>query len=323
MARERLAIGTAAVALTSVLLAATACATTRGSASLTGRTETPSAVATAGIAVPWIDEPAAWPTSEPTPPPSAPQCAAGDLSAIASVADRRLGISQEDAANVTVTNVGHRRCVLSGKPALLSRVGTRYERVPAADGAWSSAPVATPASIGAGERAYVQLAKSIACNGGTGKVTSAGRLSLLVGRTPIPIPGLTLSGTCPGVFVGPWFTLTPERESRFTALTASIDAATDVVRGRPLTYTVALTNSSDVAVTLDPCPVYAESIGKDMALYRLNCAIGSIGPRRTVRFAMALEISAGFAAGDNVLGWQLIDPAGLGPDAVRHVTVSG
>jgi hypothetical protein len=323
MARQRFAIGAAAVALTGVLLAVTACATARATASLTSTTAAPSAVAVAGGAVPWIDAPATWPSSKPTPPPNAPPCAAGDLSATASVADRRLGISQEDAANVTVTNVGRRRCTLSGTPALSSRVGAGYERVPAGTGAWSSAPVVTPASIGVGDRAYVQIAKSIACNGGTGKVTSAGRLALLVGRTRIPIPGLTLSGTCPGVFVSPWFTLRPEPVSPFTALTASIDAGTSVVRGRPLTYTVDLTNTSDVAVALDPCPVYGESIGKEMRLYRLNCAPGSIGPQRTVRFAMVLEIPAELAAGDTILGWQLIDPAGLGAEAMRHVTASG
>src|SRR5215475_10587369 len=315
MARVRMVIGRATAVLVA-LLVVTACANAHETTSRSISGSIP-----AGTVVPWIDEPSAWPTSTPTPAPSGAPCVSDDLSATASVAARHLGISQEDAANVTVTNVGRRRCELTGTPVLLMRVGSRYESVATRTGVWSSGSVVVPASIGAGERAFVQIAKTLACNGGTGATTAAG-LALSIGRRRLPIPGLTLSGTCSGVFVSPWFTLAPEPRSALAGLTASIEAGTSVQRGRPLTYTVALTNTSDVAVVLDPCPVYGESIGKHMRLYLLNCASGDIAPHLTVRFAMMLDVPADLAPGDTVLGWQLIDPAGLPAQATRHIDVT-
>src|SRR5215475_12756893 len=317
MTRERPAMGRTMAILAVVLLALTACATVRGT-----RPSSMSGTTVANNAVPWIDEPATWPSSSPARPPSAPACAAADLSAIAAVADRRLGISQEDAANVTVTNVGRERCTLSGTPVLLTHVGAHDERVPTGNGIWSSGSVIRPASIAVGEHAFVQVAKTIACNGGTGDTLTASRLALLVGHARIPISGLTLSGTCPGVFVSPWFTLPPETRSPFAGLTASIDAGAGAVRGKPLTYTVELTNPSNVPVALDPCPAYGESIGKHMRLYRLNCAPRVIGPESTLRFAMVLDVPADLAPGATVVGWQLIDATDISASATRPITVT-
>jgi hypothetical protein len=65
--------------------------------------------------------------------------------------------------------------------------------------------------------------------------------------------------------------------------------------GEALHYIAALTNPSTAAISLDPCPAYRESLvatGGLVALdYLLNCAVmPSIGPGKTVRFAMVFEI---------------------------------
>jgi hypothetical protein len=257
-------------------------------------------------AVPWVDAPATYQPSPTGPAPTARPCTAADLSTTAAWQDH-LGISEEDAANVMVKNISKSRCTLSGTPELVTRVSGRYKPVATTKIAPVGGATDVPASINPQDDAYVQLAKTLACNGGTGPTGYAEKLAVMVGSTPIPVTGLKLAGTCPGVYVSPWFTFTPEAVSPYRALVGQIHAQDSVRRGQPLFYTVDITNTSDVAVPLDPCPVYWEAIYKHFVTYRLNCAPGSIGPGRTVRFSMQIDLPADLPTGQWTLMWQITD----------------
>jgi hypothetical protein len=307
--RQRaVAIAFAVVLVLGVPVAVTAYATRSASVTLPGGSPSPTSTGSSDeSAVPWVDAPATYTPGSTAPAPTARPCTAADLSTTAGVAGQHLGISQEDAANVMVKNISGSRCTLSGTPVLVTTAGGGYQRVPAGNGSFPVGAVVTPASINPQQDAYVQLAKTLACNGGTGPTQIARQLALTVGGAHIPIPGLRLSGTCPGVFVSPWFTWEPQPVSAFAALSGSIDVGPTAVRGQPLRYVVELTNTSDIPVPLDPCPVYFESIAKDFHTYRLNCAPGSIGPRQTVRFSMVLDLPADLPVGAAVVTWRIVD----------------
>ncbi|HKD96474.1 MAG TPA: DUF4232 domain-containing protein [Micromonosporaceae bacterium] len=266
----------------------------------------PSSTDLSESAVPWIDAPATYRPNPTGPVPTARPCTTADLSTTAGWQDH-LGISQQDAANVMVKNISRSRCTLSGTPELVSSVSGRYKPVATTKIAPVGGATDVPASINPQDDAYVQVAMTLACNGGTGPTRYAEKLALMVGGTPIPVTGLKLSGTCPEITITPWFTFRPDAVSPYEALVGQIEAPSSVERGETLSYAVDITNTSDVAVPLNPCPVYWEAIVKQFVTYRLNCAPGAIAPGQTVRFSMQIALPADLPTGATTLMWRILD----------------
>ncbi len=283
----------------------------------------PASGAPASGVVPWLDQPAEFHSTPPAPPATARPCTAADLSTTAGVDSDRLGISEEDAASVMIKNISPTRCTLAGTPELDTRVNGRWQRVPAGEGVWPQGADFEPATIDQQQDAYVQLAKTVVCNGGTGPTLTAENLALVVGGVRVPVPGLKLTGTCPGVFVSPWFTPVTQAVSPYPDLVGSAQLPATVTAGQDMRYTISITNTSDVAVSLDPCPVYFEEIWKSRLTYQLNCAPGEIGAHATVTFAMVLAVPAVTPVGPVPFMWALIDDAGFDAGADTQVTVVG
>jgi hypothetical protein len=79
-------------------------------------------------------------------------------------------------------------------------------------------------------------------------------------------------------------------------------------RGAWLFFTVVLTNRSRQTFTFGrTCPAYTEGIGASQnEAYVLNChAVGSIGPRHSVRFAMRIRVPRHISLKFPALGWSL------------------
>jgi hypothetical protein len=113
--------------------------------------------------------------------------------------------------------------------------------------------------------------------------------------------------------------------SPLQGLTATIGPPPTAVAGRPLRYTVTLTNPTQRPILLRDCPNYTEAVvlgvdGKAAERHLLNCApVGAIGPGRRVRFAMVLELPARLRPGAGVLTW-VIDSVGVGQKVPVTVT---
>lgn len=98
-------------------------------------------------------------------------------------------------------------------------------------------------------------------------------------------------------------------------LKARIDAPGAVHAGTTLLYTVTLTNPTDVAVSLQPCPGYTDALGRAFAL---NCdSVHAIRPHGHVDYAMRIRLPP--HDGVAKVAWSLNTPTG--PYAVAVVRV--
>jgi hypothetical protein len=89
---------------------------------------------------------------------------------------------------------------------------------------------------------------------------------------------------------------------------------TQATVGQTMHFTVALQNHKDLAVSLDPCPVYTlryaqidsggQEVGETALEYTLNCAgIKQIGPQSTLGFEMQLTVPADTPLSDSLVVW--------------------
>jgi hypothetical protein len=209
-----------------------------------------------------------------------------------------------------VTSTAATRCTLDGVPALTSAgraVPTGPGEVPGG--------AATPATIDPGEIAFAQLTTAGGCPG-----QAVTHRDLAIGPG-IRIPGLTLESTCP-VGVSPWYRAVPEETpgpGRFAPLLATVDAPATVDRGRDVVYVVTLRNPGGQPVSLQPCPVYLQRLGKYGGWFTLNCAVATIAAGSAVRFAMRLTVPVDAESGRALLHWALDD--GISEAAVADVPV--
>lgn len=141
----------------------------------------------------------------------------------------------------------------------------------------------------------------------------AGQLSLaFLGRAPVsPACGATATATsylARGPFDPSGFPWPPPPEVVNIAI--AIAAPATVRRGTALDYTVTLTNQSNRAYRLFPCPDYFEFVGGKLArsTFALNCGpVGAIAPGGSAAFAMRMEIPATISAGLTEIRWGVMD----------------
>jgi hypothetical protein len=135
------------------------------------------------------------------------------------------------------------------------------------------------------------------------------------GTTVVPVEPGTRAGsdTCFGASshslgVGPFQRVPTSDTSADATLEATIATPARAVRGKPLTYTVTLTNISGAPIVFTPCPAYTEILGQKAAVatYSLNCrAALPIPVGGTETFTMLLDLPANMVPGRQTLSWTL------------------
>jgi hypothetical protein len=102
-------------------------------------------------------------------------------------------------------------------------------------------------------------------------------------------------------------------------LEARIDLPSSVRAGATILYTVTLTNPTDVAVSLRPCPGYTDGLGSSFAL---NCdTVHAIPPHGHVDYAMRIRIPEKYTRnGVAKVAWSLNTPTGPHTAAAASVT---
>jgi Protein of unknown function (DUF4232) len=293
-------------------------------------TPTTRAPATPGGIVPWI----AAPPRPPAPagsaavPPGTPACTADRLHATAGWE----GATGSLAGWVRVTSQAGASCRLGGFPAiqLLDQQG---RALPTRTGRAGRGQV-TGVLVRPGTAATVTFVWYNWCGPNPGllglRVTlpgggtlvpavQAGTPRRLVARCDAPGAPSTLSR-------GPFAPQLPEPPpSPLEGLTATVGLPPTAVAGRPLRYTVTLTNPTDRPVWLRDCPSYQQAVllrdgGKAVERHLLNCApVGAIGPGQRVTFAMVLDLPVGLRPGVGVLTWVL-ERVGVGQKVPVTVT---
>jgi hypothetical protein len=99
--------------------------------------------------------------------------------------------------------------------------------------------------------------------------------------------------------------LAPPTRPRYGSLVPLLDVPASVAAGSTLDYVVDLTNPTQKAVALDPCPVYGESLETVEAVYLLNCGGVSVPAGGSVRFEMHLALPISTPRGPGLVQWAM------------------
>ena len=213
-----------------------------------------------------------------------------------------------------------RACLLRGYPSVsgLTKRGARRTLRPSRSGGGTYFGRLVPADMPPGGRTLLDFATSSSCEGGTlpgttyrdlvFRLPQGGNVRAGKDVTITQVCGLSMSTF--GVRPRP---PTPAPETAGT-LTATLAAPAAVRAGDTLDYVITLTNSTDVAVSLSPCPGYTQGIYASGLVrhgsFALNCdTVHTIPPHEHVRYAMRLRVP-NRPARVAKLGWSLNDPYG-------------
>jgi hypothetical protein len=253
-----------------------------------------------GGVVPWTDEPAQGALLAQS--TTAPPCQVSALSLPRG--EQAWGGVWHDAVSgyFTIRNSGRTGCQLLA-PSRVTAATPEGPQVFATGRLADTAIVLDP-----GDEVQVQVTSPYDC--GRPLLESTGfALTLATGR--LQVPHARMAVQCGGVLA--------DFSARDTSTVATTPAARLRARlsrvpgsigpGSTLGYTVILTNPTSRRVSLEQCPSYEEGIkGQPSSVhrYQLNCdGAPSIGPHRSVTFAMQLPLPDRAGEGAAVLNWHL------------------
>ena len=262
---------------------------------------------------------------EPSPyPTTAPPCRASQLR----VTQGPGGVGAGNILmRVNFINVSQAPCQLGGLPQVVGLTAAgQLATLPVTGNGYFIAPI--PADIAPGESGVLNIGTANSGNCPTGPADVTYRalrfelpgggwistdLSLTAGCGVLSISGL---GKEPGPYVEP----TPSPGSIGT-LRATLEGFPDMARaGTTVDFVVAVANTTDLAVSLSPCPSYTmvfSPLTPTVHTFYLNCDKVTVIPHRTtVRYAMELAIPRDVAPDWQFgarFGWSL--NSGFGPYA--------
>jgi len=285
-------------------------------------------------------------------PPLAPACKASQLGATLGL----QGATSNLAGTIEIRNRSSSPCALVGRPKLsFAGATSKWRETRGQVGFFTPDPLAPPRSslraLAPGGWASVGLFWSTWCgrgssdNGNPGQPPTA--LVLIApgggtirmpqnriggGRRPLGAPpcygnsGSTLSATrfTPVIPQGTVRSELPLRARMVSAAHLPVEGDQPGFIGRRgawLSYTIVLTNRSRHPFTFGrSCPVYTEQIGLAPAqAFVLNCRpVGSIGPRRSVRFAMRIYVPPHAPLSGPAFDWILAPHTWNAPQATGY-----
>ena len=279
----------------------------------------------ANSVVPWLNQPAAASATAPAAPtPAQHACAASDLK----VVPGHQGVWRGQATQgFRITNRSTESCYLLGAPSLelqhpdafvepVSPDAVAQQRIDLAPDDDAYILIGTPGSCEAAIRPERKVAARIKLfpRGGGGNLT---------------LDGVHVDTLCGPARVIQMEAVQDEAKQAAKAavagkslvlreLTAAVTARESVARGEMLRYTVTLTNPTNEAIKLAPCPAYTQSLNAEgrsqNSTYMLNCAgaAGQIPARSSVSFAMEAVVPADMSGQGVKLSWNLQDALSVG-----------
>jgi hypothetical protein len=286
----------------------------------------------ANSVVPWLNQPAAGSASAPAAPaPAQHACAASDLKVEPGQQGAWRGYATQE---LRITNRSTESCYILGAPSMeLHHPDAFVETV---------APATAPAKVAQqridlapDDDAYILVGTPGACEAAIGPER---KVATRVKLFPQGGGNLTLDGVHVDTLCGPAKVLQmeavqdePKQAAKAAAnaaaagkslglreLTGAITAPESVARGETLRYTVTLTNPTNAAIKLAPCPSYTQSLHTEgrtqNSTYMLNCAgaAGQIPAKSSVSCAMEAVVSADMTGPGVKLSWSLQDALSAG-----------
>ena len=284
--------------------------------------------------VPWLNQPAAAPalaSALAAPAPARHACAASDLKVVPGHQGARRGYATQE---LRITNRSTESCYILGAPSVeLHHPDDFVEQV---------SPATAPADVAQqridlapDDDAYLLLGTPGSCDASIGPERKvATRMKVFPqGGGNLALEGVYLDTLCGPARVLQMQAVQDEPKQAMKAaaslaaagkslglreLTGAITAPESVTRGETLRYTVTLTNPTNAAIKLAPCPSYTQSLyteGRTQnSTYLLNCvgAAGQIPARSSVSFAMEAAVPADMTGPGMKLSWSLPDSLSAG-----------
>lgn len=288
-----------------------------GGAGATPGTAVP--VATAEGVVPWAPLPWTPPPvpaeSSPAPRPhTAPPCRAAGL---APSFDRENGAGGHLVVFLHLRNTGAAPCLLDGYPRVTALQPGR-PAVAATAGSWVPDPGSADAAPGTD--AWLGLETVTYCParpGGGGGLPRYHHLDVVLPSGDHLALGNAdgFDVTC-GLFLTHFFVPRPDPTpppDPTAALRVSLELPATVVAGTTLTYVAVLSNPTDRAIALRPCPGFLQNLTEPVVkdLHTLNCGRAPVVPAGgAVRFAMRLPVPASARPGPVTVRWFLASASG-------------
>ncbi|MGH2705498.1 MAG: DUF4232 domain-containing protein [Actinomycetota bacterium] len=217
---------------------------------------------------------------------------------------------------VMFSNVGRSACLLGPRPAVqaLDARG-RFVALPLQEGGTYFDDPA-PADTAPGESGFLNIGTSYSGNcPETPEVTfrllrfgfpdgwlntdltiveGCGTLQISgIGKQPLPAPQPTAAPGDPG------------------AIHASLGHLPTIRPGITMRYTVTLSNPTETAVSLTPCPSFTQSLDRHRESLYLNCdEVKRIDPGQEVEYAMEREVPTELSSTEVKFSWRLNTPTG-------------
>lgn len=276
--------------------------------------------------VPWLNQPAAARSALAAPAAPAPAqhaCAASDLKVVSGQQGAWRGYATQE---LRITNRSAESCYLLGTPSLeLQHPDAAVESVSP-----NAAVAQQRIDLAPDDDAYILLGTPGSCDAA---VRPERKVAKRVKLFPKGGGNLTLDGVHVDTLCGPAQVLQmqaiqdePKQAAKAAAkaaaagksqglreLTATLSAPESAARGETLRYTVTLTNPTDAAIQLAPCPAYTQSLNSEGqsqdSAYMLNCtgAAGQIPAKSSVSFAMEEVVPTDLKGQGVKLSWTLQD----------------
>ncbi len=282
----------------------------------------------ANSVVPWLNQPAAESASAPAAPaPAQHACSASDLKVVPGQQGAWRGQATQE---LRITNRSTESCYLLGAPSIeLHHPDAFVEPVS------PSAVAQQRIDLAPDDDAYILIGTPGSCEAA---IRPERKVAARVKLFPRGGGNLTLDGVHVDTLCGPAQVLQMEAvqdESKQAAkaaanaaaagkplglreLTAAVTAPESIARGETLRYTVTLTNPTNAAIKLAPCPSYTQSLNTEgrtqNSTYMLNCAgaAGQIPAKSSVSFAMEAVVPADMTGLGVKLSWSLQDAFSVG-----------
>jgi uncharacterized protein DUF4232 len=282
--------------------------------------------------VPWLNQPTAGSALAPAAPaPAQHACSASDLKVVPGQQGARRGYATQE---IRITNRSTESCYLLGAPSLeLHHPDATVETVSPATAL--AAVAQQRLDLAPDDDAYLLIGTPGACEAA---IRPERKVATRMKLFPRGGGDLTLDGVHLDTLCGPAQVLQmevvqdePKQAAKAAAkaaaagkslglreLTGALTAPESVARGETLRYTVTLTNPTNAAIKLAPCPSYTQSLyteGRTQnSTYLLNCAgaAGQIPARSSVSFAMEAVVPADMTGPGVKLSWNLQDALSVG-----------
>jgi hypothetical protein len=268
----------------------------------------------------WVNHPAAIPAVS---TPRNPGVATCDTKGLSVHLERRGLIGFGVYAYVySAENTTSQACYVSGSPSV-TLAGKTLTSGPNVLGVTAGvlAPGAS-ASFAVTQSPRAECTPEVTQSGVLRTSSETPRVEIGVQSTAASSEGTILTSNCSTTEVSQiGVSQTAPKPDSLSALTIGLQAPASVPAGHTLQFAVTITNPTNTAIRLSPCPSYEVGISSARVVaYQLNCSSPVISPHQYRVYDMEYTVPANTPAGITKIGWFLLNATRTGAGSFITIT---